>query len=230
MELTVWIDTLIREYPGLLESMKANQYPRSFLSAVFGLSAEGVEALPRYLAGFVGVYFLCGLLTLVLRFKKGQKSLSSTANQINNVILTCCSAFFIPLLVLLVKGCKQVLGTVEPFSGEMNDLVRFLGQSLGSIFYPILALAGVGFTVWMPISSFLRYLKVHKLGGLPHGVFDIGTGPFLLSVVLLSAYHGSPALYGLVPAALVLLFVIQRGGYIPAERNVKAETTRGVSK
>lgn len=91
-------------------------------------------------------------------------------------------------------------------------------------------MAGVGFTVWMPISSFLRYLRVHKLGGLPHALFDIGTGPFLAAVVLLAAAHGRRELYALALPALALLALVQRGGYIPEERNVKAQTSRGVSQ
>ena len=230
MEFTRWIDTLIAQFPRLVENLKTNTFPAEFLSAVFGLSAETVEKLPQYLMMGIGVYFLCGLVTLVLRFKKGQKSLSSTSNQINNVILTCCSAFFIPLLVMMLKGCKQVLSTIEPFQGRSDDLIRFLGESLGSIFYLIMAIAGVGFTVWMPISSFLRYLKVHKLGGLPHAIFDIGTGPFFLTVVLLAAYLGKRELYALMLVPVILLWIIQRGGYIPASRNVNADTNKAVSK
>lgn len=227
---TRWIDTLIEQFPRLAENLKTNTFPAEFLSAVFGVSAETLEKLPEYLLIWVGVYLLCGVITLFLRFKKGQKSLSSVSNQINNVILTWCSAFFIPLLVMMVKGCRQILSTIEPYRGDTGDLIRFLGESLGSIFYLIMAIAGVGFTVWMPISSFLRYLKVHKLGGLPHAIFDIGTGPFFLAVILLAAHYGRRELYALMLVPVILLWIIQRGGYIPASRNVNADTNRAVSK
>lgn len=228
MELTTWIDILLEEFPGLLECLKSNTFPVSFLTRVFAWNQATVDKLPTYLAAWIGIYFLCGVITLVLRFKKGQKSLSSTANQINNVILTWCCTLFIPILILLVKICQYVLRTIEPYQGT-EDFLRFLGQSFGSIFYPVLALAGVGFTVWMPISSFLRYLRVYQLGGLPHGIFDVGTGPMLLAVLLLSAAYGRRELYLLMALAVVLLGIVQRGRYVPDARNVQAATTRGVS-
>ena len=222
MELTVWIDTLIAQSPRLVENLKANVFPREFLTQVFRLDPAAVDRLPQWLLYAVGIYFLCGLVTAVLRFTRGQKSLSSSAHQFSNIILTWASLFFIPVLVLLVKGCAQVLGSVPAFTGELQDLVRYAGQALASIFYPLMALASVGFTVWMPIRSFLRYLKVYQLFGLPHALFDIGFGPFLLALVLLSAAYGQRALYALAIPAITLLWIIQRGGYIPEERNVKA--------
>lgn len=125
MELMAWIDTLLAQFPGLAADLKANLFPTAFLTQVFGLEAETLEKLPDYLSWFVGGYFLCGLITLALRYARGQKSLSSPANQLSNILLTTCCAFFIPVLVLLVKTCGQALGTVSPFTGEMEDLVRF---------------------------------------------------------------------------------------------------------
>ena len=230
MELMAWIDTLLAEFPGLIADLRRNLFPSSFLTKVFHLKPEILEKFPDYLLGFIAFYYFCGLVTVILRFARGQKSLSSRANQVSNVLLTCCCIFFVPVLILLVKTCGDALGTVAPFTGEGSDLLRFAGQSLASIFYIVMAIAGVAFTVWMPLSSFLRYLRVYHLGGLPHAIFDIGTGPFLLSVVLLSAHRGERTLLALALPAVVLLLLVQLGGYIPAERNTSAATSRGVSK
>jgi hypothetical protein len=224
MELKVWIDTLIREFPGLLECLKTNSYPASFLTNALGLSPSLTDQLPQALWGYVLVYFLCGLVTVLLRYKKGQRSLNSVVHQINNVILTWCCTLFLPLLVLAAKSCVYILqNEVAAYQGK-DDLVRFAGEALFSIFDMVVVLAGVAFTVWIPVSSAIRYLRVHHLGGLPHMILDVGTGPFLLSVMLLSASRGDRRLYLLVLPAIVLLGVVQRGGYIPEEKNLRTET------
>lgn len=231
MELTVWIDTLIRELPPLAECLRTNTYPRAFLCSVLGLSETLAEKLPLYLAGFIALYFLCGVVTLALRFKRGQRSLNSRTHQVNNVILTWCCTLFLPLLVLLAKACVYVLQNEVPAYQGQGDLIRFAGEAAARIFYLVLAFAAVAGTVWMPLSSAIRYLRVHRLGGLPHMIFDVGTGYFLLSVLLLAAYRGQRLLYLLILPAVVMLGIIQTGGYIPEERNVKSApvTSRGGS-
>lgn len=84
----------------------------------------------------------------------------------------------------------------------------------------VLAFVGVFFTVWMPVSSFFRYLIVYRLRGLPHAIFDVGFGLCLMSVALLSGYYGDRRLYFLLLPAVIGLALIQIGGYIPEERNV----------
>jgi hypothetical protein len=221
MELKAWINTLIQEFPGLLECLKSNMFPASFLTNVLGFSPSLTDRLPQYLWRAVGVYFFCGLVTLVLRYKKGQRSLTSIPHQINNVILTWCCTLFIPLLALLGKSCVYILqNEVAAYQGK-DDLVRFAGEAVSSVFDVVLVLLAVAFTVWMPVSSAIRYLRVHRLGGLPHMVFDVETGPFLLSVVLLAASQSDRRLYLLVLPAIVLLGLVQRGGYIPEEKNLQ---------
>lgn len=222
MELTAWVDTLIRELPILLECLKNNTYPTSFLTNALGFSPALAERLPQYLLVWIGVYFLCGAVTLFLRLKRGQKSLNSVTHQINNVILTWCCTLFIPLLVLLGKACVYVLqNEVTGYQGR-GDLARFAGEAAASIFYLVLAFVGVLFTVWMPASSAIRYLRVHRLGGLPHMLFDVGTGMFLLSVWLVAAARGQRLVYLLILPAVVMLCAVQAGGYIPEEQNRKA--------
>ncbi len=220
MELTVWIDTLLVEVPKLWECLKANRYPASFLTNALGFSQETIDRLPQYLIWFMGFYFLCGVISLILRFRKGQKSLNSLSHQINNVILVCCGTLFFPLLVFLAKACVYVLqNEVAPLR---NDYVRYFGEAISSVFYIILAFAGIAFTVWMPVSSFLRYLKVYHLWGLPHGIFDVGLGLHLIAAVLLSAAYADRRLFLLLLPPIVMLAVIQKGGYIPEEKNRKA--------
>jgi len=222
MELTAWIDTLLVELPKLWQYLKTNRYPASFLANALGFSQETVDRLPQYLIWFMGFYFLCGALSLVLRFRKGQRSLNSLSHQINDVILVCCSTLFVPLLVFLAKACIYVLqNEVAPLRGE-GDYVRFFGEAVSRIFYIILAFAGIAFTVWMPISSFLRYLKVYHLRGLPHGIFDVGLGLHVIATALLSAAYADRRLYLLLVPPVIALAVIQKGGYVPEEDNLKA--------
>lgn len=220
MELTAWIDTLLVEVPQLWQCLKHNIYPESFLINALGLRPETCARLPRLLIGFLAVYLLCGAVTLVLRFRLKQKSLSSVPHQINTAILVCCSALFIPLLVFLAKACVYVVqNEVAPLQGE-GDHVRFFGEALSSVFYMVLAFVGVLFTVWMPVSSFLRYLKAYRLRGLPHAIFDVGFGLCLISAALLAGFYGDRRLYLLLLPAVIALAMIQAGGYIPEERNI----------
>lgn len=207
------------EVPRLWECLKSNTYPVSFLTNALGLRPESCARLPRLLVYFLGLYFLCGLVSVALRFRVKQHSLSSTVHQINTAILVCCSTLFVPLLVFLAKACVYVVANeVAPLQGE-GDHVRFFGEAAASVFYMVLAFAGVLFTVWMPVSSFLRYLKVYRLRGLPHAVFDVGFGLYLMSAVLLAGYCGDRRLYGLLLPAVIGLAAVQTGGHIPEERN-----------
>ncbi len=220
MELTGWIDTLLVEAPKLWACLKTNQFPASFLTRVLGLEADAIRRLPSCLTAFIALYLLCGIITVILRFAVKQKSLSSVAHIINTAILTCCCTFFVPLLVYLGKAFVYVVqNEVSPAQG---DYLRFVGDAAAKTFYIIMAIAGVACTVWMPLSTAIRYLRVHRLRGLPHLVLDVGTGPFLIAVYLLSSRSGRTDLYWLVLAALVLLVLVQSGGYLPEERNTAA--------
>ena len=219
MELTAWIDTLLVEVPQLWQCLKHNTYPESFLINALGFRPETCAWLPQLLISFLAIYLLCGAMTVVLRFRLKQKSLNSIPHQINTAILVCCGALFLPLLVFLAKACVYVVqNKVAPLQGE-GDHIRFFGEALRSVFYIVLAFVGVLFTVWMPISSFLRYLKVYRLRGLPHAVFDVGFGLCLISAALLAGYYEDRRLYLLLLPAVIALTLIQTGGYIPEERN-----------
>lgn len=221
MELTAWMDTLLVELPSLWDCLRDQRYPSSFLMNALGFSPAFCERLPQYLIYFVGFYFLCGITTLVLRFRKRQKSLNSAAHQINTAILVCCCTLFVPALVYLAKACVYVLrNEVMPLQGQ-GDYIRYFGESVSSVFYIILAFAGVAFTVWMPVSSLLRYGKVYRIWGVPHGIFDVGFGLLLIAAALLSCAHSDRRLYLLLLPAMIMLAVIQAGGYIPEEQNLR---------
>lgn len=225
MELTTWIDTLIVEAPKLWACLKTNQFPVSFLTRVLGLDTDVIRRLPSCLWAFIGVYLLCGIITVILRFAVKQKSLSSVTHLINTAILTCCCTVFVPLLAYLGKAFVYVVqNEVRPPQG---DYLRFMGDVTAKSFYMILAFVGVACTVWMPLSTAIRYLRVHHLRGLPHLVLDVGTGPFLIAVYLLSSQSGRSDLYWLLPAALVLLALVQSGGYLPEEQNTAVAMAAG---
>ena len=76
-------------------------------------------------------------------------------------------------------------------------------------------------TAVLPLQSALHYLKVYKLFGVPHMIFDVGTGLYLLSVVLLAAARGERRLYLLILPAVIMLCIIQRGGAIREDRRTR---------
>jgi hypothetical protein len=55
-------------------------------------------------------------------------------------------------------------------------------------------------------------------------IFDVGTGLFFLSVLLLAAGCGGRRLYLLTLPAIVLLAIVQRDGCLPDEKNLQTET------
>lgn len=211
----------VNGFSDLWNCLFTNAYPQVFLKNVLGLSAEQAPALPRYLLGYVILYLLCGAVTVLRRFKSGQRSLNSRSKQINNVILTMADFFFIPQLPILVNMGKSALGAVTPYSGEISDLVRFFSDIWTAIFTPLFLFLVILLTAILPLQTAIRYLRVYKLAGLPHMVFDVGTGCYLLSAGLLSMCSGNRLWYLLIPVAVILLWVIQTGGYVPEERNLQ---------
>lgn len=208
-------------FADLWHCLFSNDYPAVFLKNVLGLSPEQAAALPRYLMGYAAFYLLCGAVTVVLRFTRKQYSLHSRTKQLNNIVLTMADFFFVPQLLVFIELGKTSLGAVVPYTGELSDLVRFFSDAWTSIFTPLFLFLVVLAAALLPFQAALRYLRVYKLAGLPHMVFDVGTGLCLLSAALLSMCSGNRLWYLLVLVSVVLLCVVQTGGYIPEEQNAK---------
>ena len=221
MDYVSWTAALLEEIPKLWPCLLDNLYPTTFLTRVFFLSPEAAARLPRYLLAYTSVYLLCGVITLVLHCRKGQRSLNSPADQINNVILSVADFLFIPMLFALWTMGKESLSTVAPYTGEISDLWRFFSDYWTALFFPLLVFSVTLLTVLFPFHSALRYLKVYKLPGVPHMIFDVGTGVFLISDLLLAAAYETRLIYLLIALAFGMLFAIQRGGYIPNSRNAR---------
>ena len=86
----------------------------------------------------------------------------------------------------------------------------------------LMAFGGIFFTVRIPVGAALRYFKVYRLRGLPHMILDLGIGPLLLTVFLLSSASGNLLFYLLIPAVILLLTMVQSGGCIAEEVNTRA--------
>lgn len=216
------LDLIFAGTKDVLSSLQTNSPPAVLLEDVLGLSQAQIDALPRQLLAFVGIYLACGALTLLLRFRRGQRSLSSWSKQVSNVIFTVADFILIPFLLLMVEMGRQFLQGVEPYSGELSDLWRFFTQAWGVLFDPVLLCALLICTILMPVQAAWRYLRVYKLFGLPHMVFDVGTGIYLACVAMMSMLTGNMKWYALILLAVVMLCVVQIGGYIPDSRNTAA--------
>lgn len=217
MELSARINTLLRELSRLWDCLKANLYPESFLSNALGFGPKLCERLPQYLMCFAGLYLLCGVLTAVFRFRLGQKPLSSIPRQIHTAISAGCASVLLPLLVLLTKTCTHTVQLdVAPLQGG-GDFFRYAKEALPSTIYVVLAFAGALLAVWTPVRSILRYLKTYRLRGIPHMIFEVGTGFYLISVLLLAAAFSNRMLYALILPAGALLGAVQSAGYVPEE-------------
>lgn len=225
MEFTAWIDILLEELPRLWDCVKTNTFPADFLTRALDFSTETLENLPKYLMWFMAVYLVCGLITIVLRFTRNQRSINSLAKQLVNVILTSCCILMIPLLPMLIKAIIYVVqNEVSPYQG-LHDLVRYGGDLFGKPFYLIMAAGAIAATIWLPLGGALEYLRRHKLFGVPHAIFDYGTGMYLISTYLLSSYCGDPRWFLALIPAVIMLRVVQIGGYVPEEINSREAIT-----
>lgn len=222
MDYATWTAALLEEIPKLWTCLRDNIYPTSFLTRVLGLSQENAAKLPRYLLIFSAIYLLCGCVTLILHFRSKQLSLNSWAKQINNIILTAADFLLIPMLWALWTMGQESLSTVAPYAGELSDLWRFCSDSWTALFTPLLIFLVVLLVALFPVQAAVRYLRVHHLGGVPHMIFDVGTGLYCISVLLLAAAYGSRLLYLLIALAVVMLCAVQTGGYIPDARNARS--------
>jgi hypothetical protein len=187
MDLLPWIDSLLMEVPLLIENVKDNVFPASFMTNVLGFTPERVARLPLMLTLFVVFYLLCGGATVALRLRTRQTSLLSFSRQCFNALLIWASFLLVPMRKLLAQN---------PGDGGI---------------YPLLALGAVILSVAIPLASVARYLWVYRLTGIPHAVFDVGFGLFVLSIALLVA-KSTGILWLLIPVALAALTVVQWEG------------------
>ena len=181
-----------------------------------------MAALPQWLEIWIAVYLVCGLITVLLRQVREQRSLSTGSRMVNNVILIVANFFFVPQLRVFWEMGRISLAGVTPWAGTAQDFVRWFSEAWTSIFTPLFMFLVIFLTALLPLQSALHYLKVYKLFGVPHMIFDVGTGLYLLSVVLLAAAKGERRLYLLILPAVIMLCIIQRGGAIREERRTQA--------
>lgn len=230
-QLTAWANALPVEFPKLWQCLKSNAYPSSFLTNVLKLRPETFARLPQVLIFFLALYLGCGTVTLILRYAKHQKPLSSVHHQVNMSVLVFLEALLLPPFLFLERVCWRDLRGVAPFRGN-GDYVRFFGEVSVLLLYMLMAVVVVLFTAWPPLTTFLRYLREYRLRGVPHAVFEVGFGLCLLSVVLLSAFYGDWRLYLLLVPVLVLLGILQAGGHVPGgapKKEPKAHSGRKTS-
>ncbi len=219
MDLAAWITAFVEELPGLLTWLTDNVYPTGFLRRVLGLSGETLEDLPRYLLWFIVLYLVCGGITLALHFGLKQKSLNGLGSQAGNILLTILCVFCARVLVFTVEMGTAAVKTVAPLQG---DYWRYFSD-IWTALYPVIFLAAVLiFTIYMPLYSAVRFLRVYHLRGVPHMIFEMGTGFFLVSVLLLSAARQDRRYCLLLLPAAVMLCLAQTGGYLPDARNTRA--------
>lgn len=216
------IDQIISGVTDLFSSLLSNTPPSILLQRVLGLTDGQTAALPKYLLGFAAFYLICGGITLLLHFKRGQKSLNSLAKQAVNVVLVIADFLLVPLLLVIWDMAKLVLGRVAPWNGELSDSWRFFTQAWSALFDPILLFAILLFTVLLPVQAAWRYWSVYHLAGVPHMVFDVGFGLYLSCAAMLSMLTSSRLWYLLLIPAIVMLCVGQTGGYIPDARNARS--------
>lgn len=222
MDYLAWMADFWRELPGLWTCVVENQYPTSFLTRALLLSPAQAQSLPRFFTGYIIVYFLCGCAALYIHIKRKQRSLNSWNKQVCNIVFTVTDFFFIPMLFGIWMIGRDELAAVTPYSGELTDLWRYFSEAWTAIFTPLLIFLVTLLVALFPFQAAYRYIKLYKLFGLPHMVLDVGFGLFLISVLMLSAFYETRLICLLLLPALLLLVLVQRGGYIPDARNARA--------
>lgn len=192
----------------LWDCLLPNRYPSIFVEKALRVEL-GPKDLSKWLLLYVGVYFLCAVISLLLRHVRGQQALCRCSTHINTAILTLFCTLLIPTLILFTRAA---ISTAKILSGYQGSAwARFSNMWTGLLPY-IFVILVVAFTIYMPIHTALAYFKVYHLAGLPQMIQDVGFGPLCLSALLLSMASGNRLWYVAILAAILLLAGVQQGG------------------
>ena len=113
------------------------------------------------------------------------------------------------------KVCAYIVRfDIAPLQGK-GDFFRYAGDALSNILRVAIVFALLLLAAWTPVRSVVHYLKVYRLRGIPHLIFEVGTGFCLLCVILLAAAFETKLLYALILPAGALLGLVQSAGRLP---------------
>lgn len=204
-------NALVRGFSALWEGIKTNTYPAAFFTDALGLSQETVEALPDVAAVFLAVCLLCGIVSLILRWKAGQRSISGWGDQLISVMMILLAFLCIPILLLLHQYVVEAKAAAEgSFASRGMDYVYEILETA----YPVLmvTILCVCMMLW-PLLRIKDYLVRYHLAGLFHAVFEVGTGLYIAGAAVLAMYRENALYYAVILPYLFLLWLRQRGGW-----------------
>ncbi|MDO4333133.1 MAG: hypothetical protein Q4C58_10685 [Eubacteriales bacterium] len=204
-------NALVHGFRELWKGLQTNTYPAAFFTDALGMSTDATKALPGHVAFLLAVCMICGAITLLLRWKAGQRSISGWGDQLVNVLLSLLTILCIPVLLLLYQYVAEANTAALKLYPDKG--IAYWKEFLETA-YPVLmvAIICVAMMLW-PLFRFKDYLVCYHLKGLFHGIFEVGTGFFIAGVAIQAMYRESPAIYLLIPVYLLMLFLRQRGGW-----------------
>ncbi len=203
---------VVKGMKGLVDGLKTNVWPDVFFSELLELSPETVSKLPDWAMKYLIIYAVAALLSILLHYKKKQKSFSNFTWKLADFI---CMAVAVMCLWIIPQFYRQAKMFAAEVPGEFSwtrEGFSWLSEWMQSWFDPVfLGIIFIAIAV-CPFMKALRYLREYKLFGIPWAIYDMGFSILCYSAAILAMASGEWYWYAAIPAAMVLVSFGQTGG------------------
>ena len=196
----------------LVEGLKNNTWPDTFVTGLLGLSEKMAEKLPEYLFYYIMIYGIAAVISLILHFGKKQKCFSYFGRKMMDFICTVLMVMFCWLLPQFIAQAKFLTSAVEGEFSFTEEGLHWLSEYLQAGFDPIWLGSLFFFIAIMPLLTARRYLREYKILGIFWAVYDVGFGFLCISAAGLAMASGSFLWYLVIAAAVILIRIGQTGG------------------
>ena len=196
----------------LVEGLKTNTWPDTFVTGLLGFSEQKAAKLPEYLFYYMVLYGIAAVISLIMHFTKKQKCFSDFGRKMMDFICTVLMVMCGWLLPQFIAQAKLLTSAVEGEFSFTEEGFHWLSEYLQAGFDPIWLGALFLFIAIMPLLTARRYLKEYKILGIFWAIYDVGFGFFCICTAGLAMAGQSYLWYLAIAAAVVLIRIGQSGG------------------
>lgn len=205
------LEAIGQGFLSLFDHIMSMTWPVEFLYQSLNLDDTVVAFLPGILFAYLGVYVVCMISCLTMRFVQGQKSAFNWKQKLLNLFLT-----LLPFVTLqmLTGTCGEMSAAAASLGVSAQELlnagVRNFFVYLGELFiavgwWRIVLFVVLLVTLLYPLSQVAKCVGSYEIAGV--GVmwmfYDVGLGLACAACLLLGMYSGKLIFYLGVPALLL---------------------------